>query len=192
MACGWDSNNGLAHSGHTHFQLWLTILASSLAPMKLEIIRAISGDKSLSVCSCHFPRTRTDPRREETLFDGTWRLTSSPLSFKMLPPQRWTQSVAWGWLSYSGTLIFNCSHISCRGTETFNMPTGTLDSSFSSTPLTGLVNGVCMVNLRYLHWPAAELCYTKSIFSNSYYCGQKRRQYLFINNISFTEQLLLG
>lgn len=56
------------HSGHTHFQLWLTILASSPAPMKLEIIRAVSGDKSLSVCSCHFPRKRTDWRREETLF----------------------------------------------------------------------------------------------------------------------------
>lgn len=95
---GWCSNNGLALSGHTHFQLWLTILASSPAPMKLEIIRAISGDKSLSVCSCHFPGKRTDWRSEETLFDGTWRLTSSPFSFKKSTPQRWTQSVAWGWL----------------------------------------------------------------------------------------------
>lgn len=92
LTMAWD------HSGHTHFQLWLTILASSPAPMKLEIIRAVSGDKSLSVCSCHFPRNRTDRRREETLFDGTWRLTSSPSSFKSLTPQRWTQSVAWGWL----------------------------------------------------------------------------------------------
>lgn len=65
LACGWGFNNGPSHSGHTHVQLWLTITVSSPAPMKLEIIEAVSGDKSLSVCS-GFSKER--PKRRRNIF----------------------------------------------------------------------------------------------------------------------------